>query len=169
MTTKLETLQEKMAKLQAQILEAEANEAQDKAIQELGETFRAAVSECIAQVESETGMSLASHGLGVWAGYPKDGKLAVSILAVGDDGLPKALKRNGNRKANGNGDRNNWEYIVHGKAYDTTHAALDALGHPKEDRGEYYHRYDRLPKGLRGKITRQPKGAAHYEEITRAA
>ncbi len=171
MASKLETLQEKMAKLQAQILEAEVSERLDDAIKTLGATFRAATVDMIATVEAETGKSLASHGLGVWAGYPKDGTLAVSILAVGDDGLPKALKRNGNgngkakAKANEtnetNGKANNgngYEYIVHGKAYATTLEALDALGHPKADRGDYYHRWDRLPKGLRAKIVRQAKG-----------
>ncbi len=173
MASKLETLQQKMAKLQAQILEAEASEMQDQAIKALGETFRDAISECIAQVEANTGKSLSSHGLGVWAGHPKDGKLAVSILAVGEDGLPKALKRNGNGNGNGNGkakakadtdtngkanNGNGWEYVVHGQAYATTFEALDALGHPKEDRGEYYHRWDRLPKGLQAKVVRQAKG-----------
>jgi hypothetical protein len=178
MGTKLETLQAKLAKLQADIEAEQERERQEKAVAEIRDSFRDAVSEAVKAVEKRIGKSLAEIGLGVWVAYPAgsvNGNLNVSALAVGEDGLPKALKRtpgkgngngNGNGHQNGNGNGQSWEYFLKdGRGpYATTLEALDAMGFPKEKRGQYYHRWDRLPKELQEQIRREPKAEGNGQE-----
>jgi len=152
MGTKLETLQEKLARLQEQISKEEEKERQETAIAEVRDSFADAIMASVAATEKETGKSLREIGLGIWIAYPDgegNGKVQVSALAVGTDGLPKALKRSGNGQ---------WEYFLKdGRGpFAGTLEALDAMGF-KGERGKYYHRHDRLPKELQEQIIRKPK------------
>lgn len=174
MGTKLETLQEKLAKLQAEIQAEQERERQEKAIAEVRDTFRSAIVQAVQEAEKATGKSLRQIGLGIWVAYPagsENGHLAVSALAVAEDGLPKAFKRtpskngNGNGQHNGNGNGQSWDYFLKdGRGpYASTLEALDAMGFPKDKRGQYYHRWDRLPKELQEQITRKPKAEGKPE------
>ena len=95
MATKLDTLQEKLAKLQAEIEAESQKEAVEKATADVRDAFSEAIKAAITIQETDTGKSLRDIGLGVWVAYPKnpDGELMVSALTVGDDGLPAALRR----------------------------------------------------------------------------
>lgn len=179
MGTKLETLQSKLAKLQADI-EAEAErERQENAIAEVRDSFTDAIVKAVQEAEKATKTSLRDIGLGIWVAFPagtENGNMSVSALAVGDDGLPKALKRspskngNGNGHHNGNGNGQSWEYsLKDGRGpFATTHDALDALGIAKENRGQYYHRWDRLPKELKEQMERRPKAEGNGEAEVQA-
>jgi hypothetical protein len=167
MGTKLETLQEKLAKLQAEIQAEQERERQEKAIAEVRDTFRSAIVQAVQEAEKATGKSLRQIGLGIWVAYPAgsdNGHLAVSALAVAEDGLPKAFKRtpskNGNGQHNGNGNGHSWDYFLKdGRGpYASTLEALDAMGFPKDKRGQYYHRWDRLPKELQEQNHPQAEG-----------
>lgn len=165
MGTKLETLQEKLQKLQNQIAGEEQKVKEEKAIEEIRDSFSEAITDAVAATEKETGKSLREIGLGIWIAYPDgdgDGKVTISALAVGADGLPKALKRNGNGHSNGNGNGNghNEYFLQDGRGpFAGTLEALDAMGFSGE-RGKYYHRWDRLPKELQEQIIRKPKAEA---------
>ena len=175
MGTKLETLQSKLAKLQADI-EAEAEkERQEKAIAEVRDTFTDAIIKAVQESEKATKTSLRDIGLGIWVAFPagtENGNMSVSALAVGDDGLPKALKRTPSKNGNGNGNGNgqSWEYFLKdGRGpFATTHDALDALGIAKDKRGQYYHRWDRLPKELQEQLERRPKAEGNGEAEVQA-
>ncbi len=171
-TTKLETLQAKLAKLQADIQAEQDTERQYQAIGQIRDTFSKAITDAVNRVEKETGKSLREIGLGIWVAYPAgtaNGHMALSALAVGEDGLPKAMKRtigkaNGqeNGKGNGNGHNGNGNghdyFLKDGRGpFPSTLEALDAIGFPKDKRGQYYHRWDRLPKELQEQINRKPK------------
>ncbi len=166
MGTKLETLQEKLAKLQTQISGEESKVKEEKAIEEIRDAFADAITASVSETEKATGKSLREIGLGIWIAYPDgdgDGKVNVSALAVGTDGLPKALKRttngNGNGHTNGNGNGNGgFEYFLQdGQGpFVGTLEALDAMGFTGA-RGKFYHRHDRLPKELQEKIEKRAK------------
>ena len=177
MGTKLETLQAKLAKLQADIEAESERDRQEKAIAEVRDTFTDAIVQAVQEAEKGTKKSLRDIGLGIWVAYPAgtdNGHMAVSALAVGDDGLPKALKRtpskNGSGHQNGNGNGQSWEYFLKdGRGpFATTHDALDALGIPKDKRGQYYHRWDRLPKELQEQLERRPKAEGNGEAEVQA-
>ena len=170
MGTKLETLQAKLAKVQADIEAEEEKERHEKAIAEVRDTFTDAIVQAVQEAEKATKKSLRSIGLGIWVAYPagsENSHMSVSALAVGDDGLPKALKRTPSKNGNGNGNGNgqSWEYFLKdGRGpFGTTHDALDALGIPKDKRGQYYHRWDRLPKELQEQLERRPKAEGNAE------
>ena len=172
MGTKLETLQEKLAKLQADIQAEAEKERQEKAIAEVRDTFANAIVQAVQGAEKATGTALRDIGLGIWVAYPagsENGHMSVSALAVGEDGLPKALKRtptkngNGNGHSNGNGNGHDY-FLKDGRGpYASTLEALDAMGFPKDKRGQYYHRWDRLPKELQEQIERRPKAEGKAE------
>ncbi len=172
MGTKLETLQEKLAKLQADITAETAKETEEQAIAGIRDAFAATITDAISAAETETGKSLREIGLGVWVAYPagENSALMVSALVVGDDGLPKMLRRptvsNGNgTNGNGNGTNGNGngakEYVLaDGRAFDTCLAAVHAMGiKTHDDAGKalqgkkYHHRHDRLPTELADAIT----------------
>ena len=173
MGTKLETLQAKLAKLQADIEGEEERERQEKAIAEVRDTFSDAIVQAVQEAEKSTGKSLRDIGLGIWVAYPagsENGNMAVSALAVGEDGLPKALKRSTSKNGNGNGHSNGQNgnghdyYLQDGRGpFPSTLEALDAMGFPKDKRGQYYHRWDRLPKELQEQIERRPKAEEEAE------
>jgi len=167
MGTKLETLQEKLTKLQEQIGKEELKVQEETAIAVVRDSFADAIMVAVAATEKESGKSLREIGLGIWIAYPDgdgNGKVHVSALAVGTDGLPKALKRSSNGHANGNGEShghgngNGSEYFLKdGRGpFAGTLEALDAMGFTGE-RGKYYHRHDRLPKELQEQIIKRAK------------
>jgi len=130
----------------------------------------------VAATEKETGKSLREIGLGIWIAYPEgadDGTVSVSALAVGTDGLPKALKRtngksngDGTGTGNGNGNGHSEYFLKDGRGpFAGTLEALDAMEF-KGDRGKYYHRWDRLPKELQEQIEKRPKAEATEPEAT---
>ena len=162
MATKMETLQEKLAKLQGDI-EAEAQrEAVETATAEVRDTFSEAIQAAIAITEKDSGKTLRDIHLGIWIAYPPDDKssLTVSALTVGEDGLPAALKRKVSSNGNGNGNGNGHLYkLEDGREFETCEMAVNALGvETRDDKGDfldgkqYYHRHDRLPKELKAKI-----------------
>jgi len=165
MGTKLETLQAKLAKLQADIQSEQETERQYQAIGQIRDTFSKAITDAVNRGEKETGKSLREIGLGIWVAYPAgqvNGHLSLSALAVGEDGLPKATKRTGgkaNGQEHGNGNGNGHDYFLKdGRGpFPSTLEALDAMGFPKDKLGRYYHRWDRLPKELQEQINRKPK------------
>lgn len=174
MTSKMESLKDKLARIQAQIAEEEQREHQEAATAKIRDSFTEAIREIVARVEQETGDSLKAIGLGIWLAYPVDSSqestLNVSALAVGLDGLPKAAnaKKSGSSNGrastsgNGNGD---YEYVLQdGRVFDTCEAAVNGLGVETRDaRGnlldgkKFYTRLDRLPKELAEAITKRPK------------
>ena len=92
MTSKMESLKEKLARLQAEI-EAEAvREAQEAAAVKIRDAFTEAIRDTVARVEQGTGESLKAIGLGIWVAYSVDSTqesvLDVSARAVGLDGFP---------------------------------------------------------------------------------
>ncbi len=175
MGTKLETLQEKLAKPQADIQAESEKERQEKAIAEVRDTFANAIVQAVQGAEKSTGTSLRDIGLGIWVAYPagsENGNMSVSALAVGEDGLPKALKRTTSKNGNGNGNGhsngqngNGHDYFLKdGRGpFPGTLEALDAMGFPKDKRGQYYHRWVRLPKELQEQIERRPKAEGEAE------
>ncbi len=66
MVGKMETLKDKLAKIQAQLAEEEDREKQEQATAKIRDSFSEAIRETIGQVEQETGESLKSVGLGIW-------------------------------------------------------------------------------------------------------
>ena len=52
---------------------------------------------------------------------------------------------------------------------EAVNATLDAMGFPKDKRGQYYHRWDRLPKELQEQLERRPKAEEQAEAATTAA
>ena len=168
MATKLETLQEKLAKLQADIEAESRKEAVEKATADVRDAFSEAIKAAISIQETDTGKSLRDIGLGIWVAYPKDpnGELMVSALTVGDDGLPAALRRTPSSNGhNGNGHGNGFLYkLGDGREFDTCEAAVNGLGIDTRDANgdfldgkQYYHRHDRLPKELKAKIEKAEK------------
>ena len=70
MGTKLETLQAKLAKVQADI-EAEAErERQENAIAEVRDSFTDAIVKAVQEAEKATKKSLRDIGLGIWVAFP---------------------------------------------------------------------------------------------------
>ena len=174
--TKLENLQAKLAKLQADIETEQRQEAVVTAIAEVRDTFAEVIKAAIGGQETESGKSLRDIGLGVWVAYPPentDGELMVSALTVGDDGLPAALRRTGSKNGSGNGhsDGNGFLYkLADGREFETCEAAVNGLGIDTRDANndfldgkQYYYRHDRLPKELKEKITKEPKPANNDE------
>jgi hypothetical protein len=176
MTSKMESLKEKLARLQAEI-EAEAvREAQEAAATRIRDSFTQAIRDTVARVEQETGESLKAIGLGIWVAYPVDSAqesvLNVSALAVGLDGFPKGATSKkptstGTRatsNGNGNGD---YEYVLgDGRVFDTCEKAVNALGEVTRDSEgnlldgkKYWTRHDRLPKELADAITKRAKAS----------
>ena len=173
MGTKLESLQEKMSRLQSQIATEEAKEATDAAIAVVRDSFSDAILKAIAATEKRTNKSLTEIGLGIWVAYapngPTDAKPLVSALEVGDDGLPKQLRRPRNGTSNGasNGNGNgHYEYVLaDGTVFDSCEkAVVAATGEPIRDENDdmlagkmYWYRHDRLPKELAEAITKREK------------
>lgn len=164
--SKLENLQAKLAKVQADIKAESDRETQVAAQAEIRDSFSDAIAETVATVEKTASKSLRDIGLGIWVAYPKQGdKVSVSALAVGDDGLPKALRRTAERNGTGNGNGNGFTFTLEdGRSFDTNLDAVHALGIATHgDDGEpldgktYYHRHDRLPKDIAAKITKAAK------------
>ena len=172
MGTKLETLQEKLARLQEQIAGEEEKVKQETAIAEVRDSFSDAIMAAVAATEKETGKSLREIGIGIWIAYPDgdgNGKVSVSALAVGTDGLPKALKRTNGKSngdgshSNGNGNGDSEYFLKDGRGpFAGTLEALDAMGYTGT-RGKYYHRHDRLPKELQEQIVKKSKPAETAE------
>ena len=180
-SSKLETLQEKLAKLQENIALEQAKEREEGAIAEIRDAFSSAISEAVAKVEKETEKSLREIGLGIWIAYAAgdSSTVSVSALAVGDDGLPKQLRRttssNGNG-ASGNGDGNGngatKEYVLEdGRVFESCLDAVHAKGIETHDADgkpltgkKWYHRHDRLPKELAATITVRDKAVEPASE-----
>jgi hypothetical protein len=178
MTSKMESLKEKLARLQREIEAEEIREKQEAAAARIRDTFTEAIRETVARVEQETGESLKAIGLGIWVAYPVDSAqesvLNVSALAVGLDGFPKGAtskkptstgtRANGNGNGNGNGD---YEYVLgDGRVFDTCEKAVNALGEVTRDSEgnlldgkKYWTRHDRLPKELADAITKRAKAS----------
>jgi hypothetical protein len=169
MTSKMETLKEKLARLQAEIQAEEVREKQEIAAARIRDSFTEAIRETVARVEQETGESLKAIGLGIWVAYPVDSTqesiLNVSALAVGLDGFPKGAVKKSGSTSNGNGS---YEYVLtDGRVFDTCEKAVNALGEVTRDAAgnllegkKYWTRHDRLPKELADAITRRPKAEA---------
>jgi len=167
MGTKLEDLQAKLERLQSQIKDEAVKEAAETALAEVRDKFTDAITAAVKDAEKSAGKTLREIGLGIWvAPSPTEGKGAftVSALQYGDDGLPKAMRRQATRTGNGNGNGSGQEYeyfLKDGRGpFAGTLEALDAMNFPKDKRGQYYHRWDRLPKELQEAITRKPKAQA---------
>lgn len=166
MTTNMQSLKEKMAKIQAQIEAEEQREKLETATAKVRDSFTEAIRETIAKVEKATGESLKAVGLGVWVAYPvgsDDSTLTISALAVGTDGLPRSLKKTP-ASSNGNGN-GTYEYVLaDGRVFDTCEKAVNAVGVETRDKDgnlldgkKFYVRWDRIPKELQEKITKSPK------------
>ena len=176
MTSKLETLQEKMAKLQANIAVEEQKEREEQATAEIREAFSSAITQAVAKVEKDTKKSLREIGLGIWIAYAAGETSAVSVsaLVVGDDGLPKQLRRTTSSNGNGSHASNGVakEYVLEdGRVFesclDAVHAkgieTHDAAGKPLAGK-KWYHRHDRLPKELAATITVRDKAVEPESE-----
>jgi len=179
MTSKLETLQEKLAKLQSSIALEESKEKEEQAIADIRDAFSDAITKAVAAVEKETKKSLREIGLGIWIAYAAGDTSAVSVsaLAVGDDGLPKQLRRttssngngNGSHASNGNGATK--EYVLEdGRVFESCLDAVHAKGIETHDSDgkplagkKWYHRHDRLPKELAATITVRDKAVEPVE------
>lgn len=171
-TSKLDTLKSKLLALQEKVTAEEAVEAAQVAIDKVRDAFSDAITSAIEGVEKATGESLRAIGIGIWVAYPANGpdnsKLMVSGLETGDDGLPAQLKRPSARVTSGNGANGASEYLLEdGRVLATCLDAVKALGLTVEDaKGkrldgfQYYHRHDRLPADVKGKITKRPKADA---------
>jgi hypothetical protein len=157
MTSRRESLQGKLAKLQAEVQEEQQREAAEKAMAEAHGHFADNVRLTVQNVEAGTKTSLRDLGLGVWAYYDPEGALEVQVLPVGDDQLPRRApaRRSGRRQRAADG----YQYFLQdGRGpFNNTLEALDALGIPQEQRGRYYHRWDRLPKELQEQIERRAR------------
>ncbi|KKK71680.1 hypothetical protein LCGC14_2911500 [marine sediment metagenome] len=176
--SKLETLQEKLAKLQGEVKAEEVKVQQETAIAEIRDAFSVAITDAIAAVEKATEKSLAEIGLGVWVAYSGD-VLTVSALVVGDDGLPKALKRPSVASTNNNGDGHvsgDKEFVLaDGRTFDTCLDAVHAMGIKTHDAAgnkldgkKYHHRHDRLPKEIKDAITVRAKATEPADAATQA-
>lgn len=166
------TLKERMAKIQAQIEAEELQEKVQEATAKIRDSFSEAIKEALAKVEKDTGQSLATVGLGIWVAYPvgqDNPTLNVSALAVGSDGLPKALKAKASSNGSGNGNGNgNYEYVLaDGRVFETCEKAVNATGETTRDASgnlldgkKYWTRHDRLPKELAEAITKREKTPA---------
>ena len=168
--SKLDALTAKLAKLQESIGAEKTRVAQVEAMAEIRDSFSDAIAETIAAVEKSQSKSLRDIGLGIWVAYPAQGdKVSVSALAVGDDGLPKALRRTPASNGNGNGNGNGFTYhLGDGREFATNLDAVHALGIKTHgDDGEaldgftYYHRHDRLPKAVKDKIEKRAKESSN--------
>lgn len=142
---------DKQTRLQEQIEKVRVKEEFEANLEKVSATFSDVVREAIVAVESQESISLSEHEFGVWACY-QNGALVVSVVKA-KDGLPKCKapgKANGNGHASVNGDK---EYFLKdGRGpFATTLDALDAMKYPGK-RGQYYHRWDRLPKELQAQI-----------------
>jgi hypothetical protein len=153
-------LQGKLAQLKAEISIEEKREAAEKAMAEARSTFTDLVGQAIGNAEAATDTGLQPLGVGLWAYFDTEGALQLSFQPVGDDGLPLRAAPRRSRRANRRQGSDGFRYYLQdGRGpYETTLAALDALGIPEDQRGRYYHRWDRLPKELQAQIERRPYG-----------
>jgi hypothetical protein len=152
-------LQGKLAQLKAEISIEEQREAAEKAMAEARSTFTDLVGQAIGDAEASTDTGLQLLRVGIWAYYDTEGALQLSFQPVGDDGLPlrAAPRRRRGASRSRRTDGGFRYYLQDGRGpYETTLAALDALGIPEDQRGRYYHRWDRLPKELQAQIERRP-------------
>ena len=149
----LESLTERLAKLQKDIEVEQGREAIEARTTEIQEAVRAAITPLIGELPK-------THG--VWVNTNSEGSIMVSILQVRDDGMPKAQQtRSGSTASNGNG----FIYTLEDeRTFDTCEDAVNALGIETRDaKGEwlegkkYYGRLDRLPKEVASKITKSEK------------
>jgi hypothetical protein len=173
--TKLSNLKAKLAALAEKVEAEEKVEAAQDAIDKTRDLFSDALTAAILKVEKDSGESLRTIGIGIWVAYPANGggdsKLMVSGLETGDDGLPAQLKRPSARVNGSNGANGDSEYVLgDGRVFTTCLDAVKALGLVVEnDKGErldgfkYYHRHDRLPDDVKGKITKRPKSETPAE------
>ena len=151
----LQELIEKQEKLQKQIEAQRAKETFEANLEKVSSTFSEAVRQAVSTVETEQEISLSEHDFGVWACY-QNGALVVSVIKA-KDGMPKGKAPAGNcTNGNGHTASANGEkvyYLTDGRGpFNTTLEALDAIGYPQDKRGQYYHRWDRLPKELQAQI-----------------
>lgn len=173
--TKLDTLKSKMAALQEKINAETAVEAAQAGIDKVRDLFSDALTTAIATVEKDSGESLRTIGIGIWVAYPANGKgdskLMVSGLETADDGLPAQLKRPSARVNGSNGANGASEYALDdGRVFATCLEAVKALGIKCEDANgkrlegfQYYHRHDRLPSDVKGKIEKRAKAETTAE------
>jgi hypothetical protein len=162
MTSRRESLEDKMKRLQAQILAEDQRQEAERVVAEAQAQFALTLAPAVQNIESGTGISLRALNVGLWAYYDPDGALQVRLLAVGEDALPRppaAPRRRSPRPGEGY-----VYYLSDGRGpFDSTLEALDALGIPAESRGRYYHRWDRLPQELKEQIERRPRPAPAQE------
>ena len=171
MGTKLETLQEKLAKLQADIKVEEQKSAMEKATADVLGAFNEAIKAAITTTETDMGKSLRDIGLGIWLAYPKenpDGELMELALTVGDDGLPAALPRTPSK----NGTNGQYENVLgDGRVFEKCEEAVNAMGIDTRDANgecldgkQYYYRHDRPPKEIAEAITKRAKETTESTE-----
>lgn len=154
--THLETLQERMAKLQREIETENARAIIEAKTEEIQTAVREAVTPLIGELP-------VTHGL--WVVNDGNGSVLVSIMQSREDGMPKAQQtRSGTTGGNGGNGAAYLYTLGDGREFDTCEAAVNALGIETRDaKGEwldgkkYYGRLDRLPKELVEKITKTAK------------
>lgn len=173
--TKLANLKAKLAALAEKVEVEEKVEAAQVAIDKTRDLFADALTTAIATVEKSSGESLRTIGIGIWVAYPANAngsaKLMVSGLETGDDGLPAQLKRPAIRVNGSNGASGASEYVLEdGRVFGTCLDAVKALGIAVEDSDgkrlegfAYYHRHDRLPADVKGKIEKRAKSETPAE------
>lgn len=154
--THLESLQARMAKIQADIDNENGRIKIEAKTGEIIEAVRKGVTPLIGEMPI-------THGL--WVTTNGKGDVLVSVLSARDDGMPKAQasKTSGNGGNGGNGGAS--EYVLgDGRAFENCEAAVNALGiDTRDDKNEwldgkkYYGRLDRLPKEIAEKITKRDK------------
>lgn len=149
--TRLETLMEKMAKLEADIAEEQGKAEAEKAIGTIG----ADLAGFVQQKAGKAGIDVkVLHGKFFALAVGDDGKLAVSLVTKANG------KANGNGKAsqpkaNGNGGQYDY-YLKDGQGpFADIQSAMDKMNIPKANRPAH-NRYDRLSADWQGKIERKP-------------
>lgn len=150
--TRLQTLLDKMAKLEAEKTELLAQAEAEKAIGTIGADLAEYIQKQAVKVKVDVKVL---HGKFFALTVGEDGELTVSLTTK--------AKSNGNgkasqRKANGNGNGGEYEYyLANGEGpFPDIQSAMDKMAIPKANRPAH-NRYDRLSKTWQDKIDRRPK------------
>ena len=146
--SRLESLLEKQAKLESDIVEEKGKEEANKVLSGIGANVATVVQQAAKTAKVDIKVL---HGKFFALSVDDAGKLSVEVVA-------KARANGGSQKAtNGNGNGNYEYFLADGRGgFESVQKAMEALGVPEANRPQH-NRYDRLSADCQKKIIRKAK------------
>ena len=155
--SRLETLLEKQAKLEADIVAEKGKEEADKVLSGIGANVATVVQTAAKTAKVDIKVL---HGKFFALSVDDKGKLSVEVVT-------KAVRKsngNGNSQPASNGNGNYEYFLADGRGgFESVQKAMEALGIPEANRPKH-NRYDRLSADWQKKIIQKPKAEKPAEK-----